>query len=278
MFSHHRMTPTRILAVVLGLAALAWAGPAAPATLSGPPTWGNPNQPWGTRRPVTPADRAAIAAFRAPTRPVVYATVFTDADALKTHWWVQSDDQPYLKSCRGPESVAATGAGLVLATRMATHCRAAWETGAIGSRFRQPYGLYEASLKAADVSGINNAFWLTTTDNFEIDIAEVHFPGIVRMTLHNHNVAAGQPGSVGFNAVFADDFSKAFHDYGVLWTPTDLIFEVDGEPVAAIATANALRGTADNRFSTAVMDYAGAIPAHPEGHNMVVRSLRFIAM
>ncbi|WP_183572610.1 hypothetical protein HDF18_05125 [Mucilaginibacter sp. X5P1] len=32
-------------------------------TLLGPPTWGNPNQPWGTRRPVTAADRALIARF-----------------------------------------------------------------------------------------------------------------------------------------------------------------------------------------------------------------------
>ena len=51
-----------------------------------------------------------------------------------------------------------------------------------------------------------------------------------------------------------------------------MIFEVDGEPVAAVVNNNAVMGPADVRISTALI-YAG-IPDHPEGHDVVVRSVR----
>lgn len=62
-------------------------------------------------------------------------------------------------------------------------------------------------------------------------------------------------------------------NYGVLWTPTDIIFETDGAPVAANGS---IKAAADIRFPTAVTDYAGKIPHEPAGHNMYVRSLRVI--
>jgi hypothetical protein len=38
--------------------------PHSKATLSGPVTWGSPDQPYGKRRSVTAADRAAIQSYR----------------------------------------------------------------------------------------------------------------------------------------------------------------------------------------------------------------------
>jgi hypothetical protein len=55
------------------------------------------------------------------------------------------------------------------------------------------------------------------------------------------------------------------------------VFEVDGEPVAAIATNGSVNGSADIRFSTALGDFGGAIPANPVGHDMIVKSLRVAA-
>lgn len=49
-------------------------------------------------------------------------------------------------------------------------------------------------------------------------------------------------------------------------------------PVAAITTDGAIKGAADIRFSTAVMDYAGKIPANPTGHHMYVRALRIYSL
>ncbi|WP_114205532.1 family 16 glycosylhydrolase [Acidisarcina polymorpha] len=81
---------------------------------------------------------------------------------------------------------------------------------------------------------------------------------------------------MGWGAKFVDDLSAGFHDYGVLWTPKELIFEVDGEPVAAAVTNNSIKAHADVMLSSALI-YPG-IPDHPEGHDMFVKSLRIYAL
>jgi beta-glucanase (GH16 family) len=108
--------------------------------------------------------------------------------------------------------------------------------------------------------------------------ASGHFPNDVRLTLHNNNNWDTQKDdklhAVGFDSKFVDNLSQDYHDYGVLWTPTDIIFEVDGEPVAAISTNGSITGAADIRFSTAVTEFGGRIPSNPDSHHMYVRSLR----
>jgi len=240
-------------------------------------TWGNPDQPWGVRRPVTDADRKAIASYRSAESGADFASNFDDPQELSTDWLLQSDD--YLQSCRRPENVVATPGGLELRTRIATGCKAKWSTGSIISKQHYGYGFYEATIKTADIDGLNNAFWLVTEDHFEIDIAELHYPNINRMTLHNNNKINGSyPPAVGFDSRFSHYFFSQFHEIGVLWTPTDIVFEVDGEPVAAIRTSNSIHGKTDIRFSTALMDYAGKVPEHPEGHHMYVKSLRVLPL
>jgi hypothetical protein len=101
-------------------------------------TWGNPDQPWGGRRPVTDADRKAIMLYRSADIQAVYATSFDDPQKLSADWLFQSDD--YLQSCRRPENVVATPGGLQLRTRVATDCKAKWSTGSIISK--QPVALW----------------------------------------------------------------------------------------------------------------------------------------
>jgi beta-glucanase (GH16 family) len=81
---------------------------------------------------------------------------------------------------------------------------------------------------------------------------------------------------MGWGANFADNLSSGFHEYGVLWTPTEMVFEIDGEPVAAVVTNNSVRNPTDVALSTALI-YAG-IPDHPEGHDMLVQSVRIFAL
>ena len=95
-----------------------------------------------------------------------------------------------------------------------------------------------------DIGGINNAFWLVSDAGYEIDIV---------------------------------DLAAGFHDYGVLWTPTDLIFEIVGEPIAAITGVTGINQAADIRFATALADFAGKIPDKPAGHHMAIRALRVFA-
>lgn len=243
-------------------------------------TWGNPDQPWGIRRPVTDADRKTVALYSSGNSQPIYATNFDDPQKLSADWQPQSDD--YLTSCRRPENVVASPGGLQLRTRVATNCKAKWSTGFIISKQHYKFGYFEAEVKAADIDGLNNAFWLVTEDHFEIDIAELHFPNIDRMTLHNNNNWATEKDdkahAVGFDSRFSQDFFRNYHTLGVLWTPSDVIYVVDGEPVAAIRTNNSIHGATDIRFSTALMDYAGKIPDHPEGHHMYVKSLRVLPL
>jgi hypothetical protein len=110
-------------------------------------------------------------------------------------------------------------------------------------------------------------------------ITELHFPNISRMTLHNNNSDWEKKlHSVGFDSRFSHYFYSQFHHIGVLWTPTDIVYEVDGEPVSAIRTNSSIHGKTDIRFSTALMDYAGKIPDHPEGHHMYVKLLRVLPL
>ena len=144
------------------------------------------------------------------------------------------------------------------------------------------FGFYEASIRIADITGLNNAFWLTTDDHFEIDIGEIHYPNEVRLTLHNNNdwatIKEDKMHAVGFDVKFKDNFAQNFHDYGVLWTDKEIIFEVDGDPVAAIMTDGSIKGPAQVRFSTAVTTFGGAIPDDPTGHAMSVGSLRVLPL
>ncbi|MBT9330462.1 glycoside hydrolase family 16 protein [Paracidobacterium acidisoli] len=260
------------LPAFLLLVPLAWA-----ATLAGPVTWGSPDQAWGTRRAVTPADRAAIAAWRSGHRTPILSTDFTNLSELDSNWSPVSDDNASLKSCRRPDSVQATPSGLKLEVLPSKDCRTAhWSIGYIASKTKYGYGFYEASIRIADIRGLDNAFWLTTDDHFEIDITETFYPSYMHLGLQYWpSNKTEKHTAMGWGANFVENLSAGFHDVGLLWTPTDMIYEVDGEPIAAVITHGAVKGPATIRLSTALADWAGGkVPDHPEGHGMAVRSLR----
>jgi beta-glucanase (GH16 family) len=146
------------------------------------------------------------------------------------------------------------------------------------------FGFFEATMKIADVKGMNNAFWMTTDDylqsgdHFEIDVAEVQYPSYDHIGLQQYPAKGNtklQHTGMGWGANFVDDLSAGFHDYGVLWTPTEMIFAVDGEPVAAVVTNGSVHPPSAVALSSALI-YAG-IPEHPEGHDVTVRTVRIFA-
>ena len=239
-----------------------------PVSLKGPLTWGSPDQPFARRRVVTAADKAAIAVYRSGNVPAAFSADFGSASELASDWVIKSDDVSTLQSCRTPISVTLNGNGLILRTLPVTGHKVAWSTGSIWSNFRQRYGYFECRMKAASGSGLNNAFWLTTEDSFEIDITEVKYPNYSHMTLHHWKPVHE---AVGDGQYFTDNLSYSYHDYAVLWTPKSLIFSVDGEPVAAMDISDSIKGTADIRLSTALADFAGKVPANPVGLNMAVK-------
>jgi hypothetical protein len=250
-----------------------------PATLAGPTTSGSSDQPWGAHRRVTQADRDAVAMYRSGQIKPAFSTNFTDSATLHAQWLLQSDDNRDLKSCRRPQNIVATKNGLRLQTLMApADCRAQWSTGIMWSKFRQKYGFFEARIRIADISGLNNAFWLVTDDHFEIDIAEIHYPDYAHLGLQLWRAPVPAIHGIGIGARFKDDLSQSFHDFGLLWTPSALVYEVDGEPIGAFATHDSIAGTAAISFATALADFAGKVPDNPQGHDMAVQSLRVFAL
>jgi beta-glucanase (GH16 family) len=257
------------------------------AQLRRPVTWGSPDQPYGKRRPATAADRAAIRSYRSGRKAPVFSTNFTDPAELQADWNLVSDDNTWgdFQSCRRPSNVETSSVGLRLKTLIATDCHHKWSTGYINSKVKYSYGFFETTMKIADIKGMNNAFWMTTEDrpetgdHFEIDVSEVQYPNYDHIGLQQYPAKGNKNlkhTGMGWGAKFIDDLSSAFHDYGVLWTPTEMIFEIDGEPVAAVVTSNAVKGPTDVAFSSALI-YAG-VPDHPEGHDVVVKSLRVFAL
>jgi len=57
-----------------------------PARLAGPLTFGSPDQPYGVRRAVTDADRAAIHSYRSGNRRPIYSTTFTGLAEFQKNW------------------------------------------------------------------------------------------------------------------------------------------------------------------------------------------------
>ncbi|WP_350449040.1 family 16 glycosylhydrolase [Paracidobacterium acidisoli] len=108
-----------------------------------------------------------------------------------------------------------------------------------------------------------------------MDVSEVRYSSYDHIGLQEYPSNAHSSvkhTGMGWGATFIDNLSAGFHDYGMLWTPTELIFEIDGEPVAAAVTNNTVIAPANVMFSSALI-YPGVLE-HSEGHDMVVESLR----
>jgi len=95
---------------LLGMALVSFSagGASDVARLGQPVSWGSPDQPYGKRRQVTTADRAAIESHRSRRRSPIFATNFTDPAELQADWRLMSDDA---NVCRRPSNVEATSGG-----------------------------------------------------------------------------------------------------------------------------------------------------------------------
>lgn len=125
-----------------------------------------------------------------------------------------------------------------------------WSAGEIVSKDKFGYGYYEASMKYANATGINNAFWLTSspppnkdkpsyvyTKTFkgttserldEIDINEGHGINVLTMTLHQwlNNYGTDRRTTKTITTTNLD-LSKDYHLYGFLYTKEKLQWFID---------------------------------------------------
>lgn len=264
--------------------ALFTAGLAAPSGLT---AYGQKMTPMVKRDP-TATERQAVHDYHAKGTKILFQDDFRNHASFEENWTVFTDNRSDLLACRTTKSLATSDKGLAINTIAADHCFAKWSTGEIVSRKSFQYGLYEAYVDIAHGAGVDNAFWLTSQgelndgsgDSFEIDIAEVYYPALIRSTLHRHNLTKGVDlYETGYNNQLRGNLAAGFHDYGVLWTSDSLVFCLDGIAFQTIETKGTINVPANLRLSTALgKQFGGAPPVDPTGLAMRVAHVRVVGL
>ncbi|MBB6471618.1 glycoside hydrolase family 16 protein [Sphaerisporangium rubeum] len=112
-------------------------------------------------------------------------------------------------------------------------------------RFTQAYGRFEASIKIPRGQGIWPAFWMLGGGNWpntgEIDIMENvgSAPNTVYGTVHGPGYSGGS--GVGGNRSIGAPLADAFHNYRVDWSPSLIVWYLDGSEYFRVTPAN-IRG------------------------------------
>lgn len=197
---------------------------------------------------------------------------FNGNELDRTCWDVESGSPGHIQSSRWPENVVVSDGVCRFLTKKEDRGGKHWTTGHIWTKtFRQQYGYFEARLRIGATTGLNNAFWLMTTNkNFEIDICEAHYPNLIPMNLHNW---AGQHWAKSETWTAPVNLSEAFHVHGLEWTDTELIWYFDGKPIRRLPHTICHAPTVV-RLSTAVFPWAGKITDALEGTSMDVDWVR----
>ncbi len=178
-----------------------------------------------------------------------WQTVFEDNfDSLSTKDWNISDNgRDYAQFL--PANVSIRSGKFVITTKVQTSGTYAYTSGGIESQHKHAfhpnnYGgkiRIEASAKMPKGKGIWPAFWtLSDAGGWppEVDIFETLglFPQRLYMTYHwGNSSATHQQSSTHWDGTF--DYSLAYHNYAVVWTPDSIMWEIDGVQRAKYADA-----------------------------------------
>ncbi|MCW2573791.1 MAG: endo,3,4-beta-glycanase, C-terminal secretion signal protein, partial [Frankiales bacterium] len=111
-----------------------------------------------------------------------------------------------------------------------------YTSGAITTKgvWSQLYGYFEMRASVPAAAGTWPAFWMLPADSSwppELDIMEIlgDTTQTVYQTWHSNNGADGRP-------IFAPQTIDGMHTYGCLWSPTELIWYLDGVETWRAAT------------------------------------------
>jgi hypothetical protein len=216
-----------------------------------------------------------------PTHPekweMTFADEFDGKGLDKAKWDIESGSPGHILSSRWPENVVVDNGLLRLLAKKEKRGGKEWTTGNIWTKtFRQQYGYYECRMRIAKASGLNNAFWLMTTNkptdpiHFEIDITESHYPNRDTMTLHQW---AGKHQATGKVFKTPVDLSNDFHLYALEWNEKELIWFFDGKEVRRAPNTFCF-DVSPVRVSFAVGRWAGRITDAIDGTSQDVDYVR----
>lgn len=102
-------------------------------------------------------------------------------------------------------------------------------------KFEQSYGYFEARVRITEGNGLWPNFWLFSKGASAIRVLDIfgNEPDKTYHTVVSEDPASGTPKQTGFQRKGVD-FSWEFHVVGVMWTPSAVIFHVDGEEVGRL--------------------------------------------
>lgn len=172
-------------------------------------------------------------------------------------WDVENYSPNHIISSRWAENIIVKDGICRLVTKRENRGGKEWTSAHFWSKNYAPqYGYFEAKIKYAGATGLNNAFWLMPVPlngsiDFEIDINEGKYPDKIDTNVHSWK---GQVWDKQLAIKANADLSKDFHIYGLEWNRENILWYFDGKEVRReINTFNS--GGANIRFSTAVMQY-----------------------
>lgn len=159
---------------------------------------------------------------------------------------------------------------------------AQWTCASIMSKDVFLYGYFEAKLKYAKKTGINNAFWLRAKINengeyCEIDINEGHYPNKINTNVHTHDKEL-RNAPYKFNVLEVADLSRGFHTYGLLWKQDRLTWFFDGKKIREMNTSPWCNRPMSVRVSVAVTPWAGIISPDADGEGMIVDYVKIYSL
>ena len=117
-----------------------------------------------------------------------------------------------------------------------------------GSHFSQAYGYWEARAKmpTGGRPGGFAAFWLNTPPNgLQPETDDVEWFGsepAQAMQTDYQDASGATVGSFAAGAAGSPDLAAAFHVYGMLWTPTDISFLIDGIETRRLTDGQVVNG------------------------------------
>lgn len=106
------------------------------------------------------------------------------------------------------------------------------KANANGPKWEQKYGFFEGRIKMNRHNGNLNAFWMANKDTWppEIDIVEQlgASPNEAHLTQHWYDSAATDNNASDMSHITGPDFSADWHTFGMYWSPTTMIWYIDG--------------------------------------------------
>ena len=213
----------------------------------------------------------------------------TTAD-LDQNWSFQNGPSGHILCSRWRDNVVVANGVCRLENRKEKRGGPDWTSGSLWTKRQFLYGYFECRYRYAAAKGTNNSFWLMSTNtappgkkHFEIDINEGHFPSEVATNIHNHSdvsIVNGKRTHPTSSRKYQFDtkhdnynFARDFHEFGLQWTESELIFYLDGKEIRREKNAFCL-SPASIWLSEAIISWAGPVTDAIDGTAMDVDYVR----